>query len=334
MQQSQFFEEIKLILNSKNDRTFKSQIANLLEISESGAYKKISGITQLTLKEAHSICKKLNLDISIAEGKYKGVKHPFLFYCDDLILPPVTYEQWASNILNHSLQLNDFRESYQVFSYQSELSYFHLIPFRHLFYFKLYAWNRSSWNIPTRKQFSISEFESNHALNSLLQPINDHFVSYESTEIWHVDFFNGLLNQIKYYYQLGIFENKKDLILLFKDFHKLITHLETMTESGHKRLFGKRENHSPLKVYLNFTHTSSNIMLINSPNFRMIYSQFLHPNYIRTQDHDVCTYTEKWKEKIISQSELISHSGALSRKNFIQGLSHKVAVLEDAILKK
>lgn len=329
MDQGQFFAEIRRILSVETEGVFKAEIAELLDISESGAYKKISGITQLSIKEANQICNRLNLKISISEGQNSGVKHPFLFYCDDLILPPSTYEQWASNILNHSLQLNQFRPHYQVWSYQSEISYFHLLPFRNLLYFKLYAWNRSSWKIPTKEKFSISEFENNHALNALTQQIYEHFVSYESIEIWHVDLLNGMLSQIKYYYQLGIFEKGEDLKLLFKDIKNLIKHLEGIAKSGCKRRVGKKETHSKVDVYLNYTHTSSSIIFIKAPNFKMIYNLFLHPNYIRTQDKDVCDFTEQWVDKIISQSELISRSGELARSIFFKNLSEKVSTLED-----
>ena len=332
MNQRHFFEEIRRIINVQKESVFKSRIADLLEISESGAYKKINGITQLSVDEADKICKQLNLKFSLLEGQGGGLKHPFLFYCDDLIAPPPTYEQWASNILNHSIQLNKYRSTYKIWSYQSEISYFHMMPFRNLLYFKLYAWNRSSWQIPSDSKFSISEFETNYALNSLIHQIHEHFVSYESKEIWHVDFFNDLLNQIKYYNQLGIFERQNDLKLLFKDLRNLIRHLDKIAQGGFKKALGKKEDFSAVDIYLNYTHTSSSIMFIKAPDFKMIYNLFLHPNYIRTQDKDVCDYTERWINKIISQSELISGTGELARSHFIKGLDDKVNSLENDLL--
>ena len=331
MNQKQFFEKIKEVTGIIKDAELKVKIAQLLGISESGAYKKLNSITQLTLDEMSTICVKLNLKLDLFDAKNKEAEYPFTFYCDDLVIPPYTYEQWASNILNHSLHLNKFRNDYHVWSYQSNISYFHLLPFRHLLYFKLYAWNRSSWHIPSDNKFNISEFNSNHALNSLVDKIYDHYVSYESIEIWHVDFLNGLLNQIKYYYQLNIFKNKEDLLYIIKDIRKLIAHLNDTAEKGFKKVFGQKDYGSSLEVYLNYTHTSSSLMFIKSSHFKMIYNQFLHPNFIRSSDNHVCDFAENWLKKIKHQSELISETGELTRNKFFNLLSSKVDNLEKEI---
>jgi len=328
MDQRKFFAKIKHILAIQKDAEFRTKVAQMLDISESGAYKKISSITQLTLEETNKICRQLNLKLEFATGDRTTTNHPFVFYCDDLVTPLGTYEQWAANIYNHSLQLNKFKPDYQVWSYQSEISYFHLLPFRHLLYFKLYAWNRSSWQIPIREKFNASEFKKNHALNSLLDNINKHFVEYNSIEIWHVDFINAMLSQIKYFYLLDIFENKEDLVQLIAELKKMILHLKDISESGHKKHYGKNKNEASFGVYLNYTHTSSSLMFIKTPQFKMIYNLFLHPNYIRTLNQNVCEYTEQWINKIISQSELISSSGELARNNFFQLLNEKVENLE------
>jgi len=256
---------------------------------------------------------------------------PFIFHCDDIITTPATYEQWASNILNHSLDLDKFKPDYKVWSYQREISYFHLLPFRFLLYFKLFAWNRSSWQIPASSKFDISQFSRNHALNSLLDKIYSHFISYEGIEIWHVDFLNGILNQINYFNQLGIFNRKEDVLDLLKDVRKLLGHLQSMTELNEKKEFGKKENGAPINVFLNYTHTSSSLMLIKATQFRMIYNLYLHPNYIRTTDEHVCEYTERWIQKIINQSELISGSGEVTRAAFFRSIAEKIDKLESEL---
>lgn len=332
MDQSHFFQIVKEKLDLSKEAELKIKIAHILGISESGAYKKINSHTQLTLEEMNMICKYLNLEFDFLESKPSLESLPFLFYCDDLVVPPNTYEQWASNILNHSLHLDRMREDYKVWSYQSEISYFHLLPFRSLLFFKLYTWNRSSWNIPSNTKFKLSEFQINHALNSLLDKINNHYVNYSTIEIWHVDFINGMLNQIKYYHQLNIFDNKDDLHLVIKDVRKLIAHLKSISKEGLKKVFGKKKSNSSISVYLNYTHRSSSLMYIKTPELKMIYNLFLHPNYIRSSNEHVCAYVDSWIEKIIAQSELISKSGELSRIKFFNQLEEKVSILEQEIV--
>lgn len=328
MDQKQFFNKLKDTLNISKEGELKTRVAQMLGISESGAYKKINGITQLTLEEMNQICSLLNFEIEVKEKTSDVKQYPFSFYCDDLVVPPHSYEQWASNILNHSMQLDKFKPDYSVISYQSEMSYFHILPFRSLLYFKLYAWNRSSWKIPSQQKFKLSEFRQNYALNSLLDKVYEHYVNYTSVEIWHIDFINGILSQLKYYYHLNIFEDKDDLISIIKDIKKIVVHLRDISSKGKKKIFGQKGYSSPIDVYVNYTHTSSSVMYIESSQFRMIYNLFLHPNYIRTQDEHICDYTKQWLDKVIGQSELISGSGELIRNSFFQNLTEKIIALE------
>lgn len=153
-------------------------------------------------------------------------------------------------------------------------------------------------------------------------------MSYNSTEIWHVDFLNGILSQVKYYYQLGIFESADDVLYVLDDIKKLINHLKTSTANGSKHSFGKPDSRSDLNIYLNYTHTSSSVTFIEAGNFRMIYNQFLHPNFIRSSDENVCDYTERWFDKIVDQSTKISKAGELVRGTFFSTLLQNVHDLE------
>lgn len=331
MDQLDFFKQVQKSTRIESDTEFKHLISKILNISLSGAYKKIKCITHLTLLEMTNICKYLNININLSETNNEVQNHPFIFHCDDLVSPPKTYEQWAANILNHAYALEKLKPDYQVYSYQHEISYFHLMPFYNLLYFKLFAWNRSSWFAGTNKKLDLSRFRSNHALNSILDKINQHYINYDSTEIWHVDFLGGILNQIKYFHQLDIFESQEDLKEIIKDLKKLVSHLRIICETGSKRDFAKPENKGKIKIFLNYTHSSSSITHIKSSKTNIIYHQFLHPNYIRSSNKEVCTYTEQWLNKVEESSSLISRSDEVLRKQFFDQIIHNVVALEKEV---
>lgn len=331
MKQEDFFIAIQESADYKGESLLIKMVSQSLKISESGAYKKVKGITKLTLAEASRLAEHCGVQLDIRQRSSNTANHPFTFYCDDLVTPPSSYEQWASNILNHSRLLDKLRSDYKVWSYQSQLSYFHIQPFRHLLYLKLYAWNRSSWDIPTREKFSISDFTRNYALNSVLDKVIEHHVSYDETAIWQIDMLNGIFSQIKYFHQLGIFDHKEDLQMVIRDLYKLIDHLEAIAQSGRKQIFGKKGAHGKLEVYLNYTQSSPNIIYIKAPQFRMVYNQYLIPNYVRTSNDDICDYADKWISKIINQSVLISSSGEVARSGFFSQLRHDLQLLVNTV---
>ena len=106
MDQLRFFKEVRKLLNSQKDSVAEDFISKSLKISNSGAYKKLKGITKLSIDEAHTLCDTLGISINLNATKNETIHYPYIFHCDDIVTPPATYEQWAANILNHSLLLD------------------------------------------------------------------------------------------------------------------------------------------------------------------------------------------------------------------------------------
>lgn len=327
MNQSTFIAHLKDITGIKKDSEIKHLIARVLNISLSGAYKKMQGITQLSINEANEILDYLNHKMEI---KRVLPNHSFTysFYSDDIVRPPRSYEQWAANILNHSQDLDRLRKTYTLYSFQNEISYFHYLAFKPLLHFKLFVWNRSNWNIPGPSYYSSESFRNNLALNLLIDRLTQHYQSYKSIEIWNYDFLDPLLHQISYYYKMGAIPEKEDLNDLVKSVYKLISTLERTCEVGRKVSIGKKDALEPIEVYLNQTMTNSNIIFIEAENYQLTYGAFLDPNFLRTNDKHISQATSEWIKRSIKQSTLISGSGEQARSQYFVHLKEKVQTFE------
>jgi len=329
MNQRMFFTFLKNQIKTDTNDALKKKVAKVLDISESGAYKKINAITQLTINEMNNICEYFDLSLGISNKTNDN--HPYIFYGDDIADPPQKYEQWAKTIYAHSMFLDRLKPDYKVWSYQSQITYFHLMSFRTLFYFKLFTWNRTSWSINDSDRFTSQSFYRNNELNTNLDAIINHYNTYKTTEVWHVDFLDGLLNQILYFNELGLFYSKIDLEDTIKDLKKLVSHLEQVAKKGKKKIFGKQGEGEKVDIYLNTTHNSSNVIFINAPQYQIMYNLFLHPNYVRSTDDIICNYTRKWIDRLISQSTLISATNEIERTKFFQRLLSKISQLEQSL---
>jgi len=147
--------------------------------------------------------------------------------------------KWAKNILAHSETMDRFRDDYKVYSFSDEVPVFHLLPFHHLLSFKLFVWNRSNWNIQQYgATYDFSYFDRDAELKSTVAEINDHFISYESIDIWGRDFLTATLNQLRYYTKLGAFTRPEDPMLILADIRKMINHLRATAKAGAKMRYG------------------------------------------------------------------------------------------------
>ena len=111
----------------------------------------------------------------------------------------------------------------------------------------------------------------------------------------------------------------------------MINHLKSTAKAGAKMRFGSKEKHAKMDIYLNYTHTSPELIFIQSGKNRVIYSSYLSPNYLRTTDERICDYTNSWMEKAIAQSSLISKVGEVDRENVFNFLNSILDDMEDKL---
>lgn len=300
----------------KRTDQFAEEVANALHISRSGAYKKVRAISKLSFDESMQVCRHFGISLDQYLDSFGMEKSSYAFQSNDIIKPMGSYLQWAKNILAHSESMEKFRDDYKVYSFSDEVPVFHILPFHHLLSFKLFVWNRSNWDIQQYgATYDFSHFDRDNELKSTIADINDHFISYESIDVWGRDFLTATLNQLRYYTKLGAFTRPEDPMYILADIRKMINHLRATAKAGAKMRYGSRETHAKMDIYLNYTHTNPELIYINAGKYRMVYSSYLSPNYLYTTDERICDYTSNWMEKAIGQSSLISKVGEVEREN-------------------
>lgn len=314
--QQSFFDYLYNFGNYHRTDKFADDVAAALHVSRSGAYKKIKCISKLTFDESMRVCAHFGVSLQRFLDTQGLERSSYAFQSDDIVNKVSSYGQWANNILQHSYSLDKLRDDYKIYTFGDEVPVFHYLPFHHLLSFKLFVWNRSIWNIPQYgEKYDFIHFDRDSELKSTIAEINDHYLSYESIDIWSTDFLNDTLSQLRYYAKMGVFAKREAPILILADIKKLINHLRNTAKSGCKMRFGSKEKHAAIDIYLNFTHTNPELIYIQSASNRMVYSSYLSPNYLRTTDPRICDYTSKWIDKAIEQSYLISKVGEIERES-------------------
>lgn len=307
---------------SPKKKPIVNELMTILKLSKSGAYKKLNGESNLSLEDTIKLSRHygFSIDQFIAERH-----NPIPFYVDAIRRQPSSYDEYLRNINTHFEFIRGCKKV-QVSYITNEVPVFHYLQFPLLFYFKLFVWNHTSWQMPQRPhRFSLSEFINDSLLNSLMKSMLKEYFGYDGMEMWNIRFLDITLDQIKYYAHSGIFENKEDILSIFKEVEKMSRHLKKMAEVGYKfNLEKPEEKLGHLTVHMNELVASTNIIYVNADNYNYVFTTFDPPNFIRSSDDRFCIYTENWINMTKKHSLLISGAGERERERTFRLITKKI----------
>ena len=81
-------------------------------------------------------------------------------------------------------------------------------------------------------------------------------------------------------------------------------------------------------MFHNELNFANNTILIESETINLVYTNFVVPDYLRTNDVRIIKHTQNLFSDIISKSTQISGQGKKSRKYFFEKLFIKIADLK------
>lgn len=311
--QKDFFEIISRQLSG--DASLVTEVAAALSMSESGAYKKINNISKLSFDEIIMLCKTFGVSFDSFTSDADKSLSPYFYYSDTIRYEPRSYLEYVSGFLESSKMLDRSRENYQVSTFANEVPMMHYLQFPYLFYFKLFAWNRTNWKIKQYgRDYNTAHYFDDVDLTKTVRRLQDHYDSYDSIDIWNKQIFTNTLQQLTYYIKAGVFKKVDDIYAIYNDLKKLLKHLQLVAEKGKKISFSSGQEKSKIAIYLNEVVISSEIIYVTKEGYRIVYHSYDTPNYIKSDDARVCNHMEKWLDKVINQSILISGQGERERE--------------------
>lgn len=300
------------------NENFVDIVAEILDLSKQGAYKKIRGATKLTLDEVAklSVCFKLSIDAGI--GLYSTSDVPYQFHSNALRYKPSTMMEYWENIRNHITSLWQL-EPTNVTYLANELPFHHFMPFEHILEFKIFNWNNSSWKLGEDQSYTNKHLIVSPKIKRILTDILDKHNSITSTEIWNSNMLQPLYSQLKYWIQAGLFTDPDKLQLLLDQIEDLFQYLELISNHGVKKSFTTTVDTQCI-VFVNDVMVNSELIYIESPTLTTTYTMYDSPNYLRSSDIQVCTHAKSWLNEIIESSTIITKSNAAQRNRFFDTL--------------
>jgi len=315
-----FFQHIKS--NLAGHLSLVDEVADLLNISNDSAYRRIRGEKPLSFEEIKTLC-----------AHYK-VSLDQLFHLNNdsfLFSGPLTNNEnfGIESYLEYLLSLVNYFNSFE----QRELIYngkdmflFHCFGFHELTVFKVFFWMKTILQYPLEgKEIAIIE-TIRQSIFKITARMSEAFNKLPLTEIWHDDCLNATLRQIDYYRESKIFPTDKFALDVYKNMLDMVNHIEKQAEAGCKfPVGGKPSASSPAyKFYMNEFILGDNCNLAILNQSKVVYINHSVLNIVMTKDPVFTEYIFMHLQNMMRKSTLMSMVGEKQRTKFFNTMREKI----------
>ncbi|MEO7308132.1 MAG: hypothetical protein ABIR78_14825 [Ferruginibacter sp.] len=315
--QLRFFQHIKSLLPPNT--SFVDAIADLLNISNDSAYRRIRADKPISFEELQKLCvhykvsldQFLNLqsDAFIFTGKL-GNEVNFVF------------ENWLQEVLRQYSIISSFEKKH-IYFLLKDLPFNVHFEIPELAAFKCFVWMRcfSGYQVDKGIKFSFDYpgFEEHNAIG---QKIVNVYNTIPTTEIWNTEGINTTIQQIEYYHEAGGLVSRDQALILFDKVELLVNHIEKEAEAGLKFKIGEQPNQaSPAyRLFNNELILGDNSLLAELGDMKVAFLNHSFMHFVGTRDKTFTTAIFTNLNNLMQKSTLISASDERDRKKFFNHL--------------
>ncbi|HXL56359.1 MAG TPA: hypothetical protein VN958_08890 [Chitinophagaceae bacterium] len=319
--QINLFNYIKSVIPS--NLSFVDEIAEVLEISNDSAYRRIRGEKQISFEEIQKLSARFKIPIDqvlnlqnnsivFSGNLIEAQSFDFMEYLDEFVYKNLVY-------------ITSFKQR-EFFYFSKDIPDFYYFMFPELAAFKFFFWMKTVLHFPSYnyRKFSVKEIEPQFF--ERVKKIAAISCQIPSREILNVENFQITLRQIEYYKDTGFFTSKTELELLYDKLHEMVNHMEKLCETGKKYMPGQKPLQSDgfLKIYVNDFIIGDNSFIVIVNEKKMCFVNHNTVNFMLTHDEKFCNYSHDSVQNIMRKSNLISEAGERERSMFFNQARQRI----------
>lgn len=299
------------------------EIAELLNISNDSAYRRIRGETSFALEEVYLICNKYKISM---DDVFSNRGDTVTFAYTKLIAKADSFESYFNRLLGHlnAIYNADDRRIYYV---AEETPIFYSFYSEKLAAFKLFYWLRSVLNAP---EYQSQKFDWNCVPKSLIETAHNSYKIFQNvptTEVWTTETILTGLKQVRFYYDSGVIEKSHALDIL-ADTRKMIERVQENAERGKKNAGDAEET---FVLYHCEILLGTNCIFVQAGASKYSYISFNTVNSLSTQNSEFCEETEHWINSLVRKSLKISGAAEKHRSRFFNKIFKYIDTYSEAV---
>ncbi len=320
--QSNFVSKLRQLL--PQNISLKDELAEILHVSSTSAYRRLSGETVISIDEALLICTHYKIPIANFAEDVPGLVN-FKY------LPPVnkkeTFFKHLSMISSTVEELlgHDHRK---IIYAAIDAPLFYQFGFDQLATFKMHFWMNAILGIDAfKKHYDENDIDRDYL--TLTKNIYDNYLHIPSDELWPKNILTTTLTQIEYYWETGYFKSPEQALAILDQLTDLVTNAEQMAATQHKLKTGDtlQQQYAPFNLYQSDLLIGTNTILTIASEKKSAFISHLTFQTLTTQSNNYIHFTEQWLNRMISKSNPISGVSEKNRINFFRGLNEHIETM-------
>ncbi|MEP7165017.1 MAG: helix-turn-helix transcriptional regulator [Ferruginibacter sp.] len=319
--QQLFFQHIKS--NLPPHLSLVDEVAEVLNISNDSAYRRIRGEKTIGFEEIQKLCThyKVSLD------QFLHLKSDALIFTGRVdYKSPTVFEDYLESVNGYLNIINSFEKRHIYFLMKDIPPFVHFqVP--ELSAFKFYFWMKSILHDESMQKvkFSLDDprWEKFYVLS---KKVIESYNKVPTTEIWNVESINSSIRQIEFYRDSGLYKNDSDVKLLYEKLEELINHIERQAETGVKFNIGTepKSNSAPYRLFVNEFVTLDNTLMAEMNNVKLTFINHSVLFFVATRDEQFNNAMFTNLDNLMKRSTLISEVGERERVRFFKILRDKI----------
>ena len=306
------------------------EIAEILNISNDSAYRRIRAEKPISFEELQKIC--VHYQVSLDQFLHLQ-SDSFIFSGKLATSSDSFYEQWINKLLQDLTFMNSFEQKH-LYYLTKDIPFITYFQFPELAAFKSFFWMKSILHYEGLKGTKFSLENNYKQFQETTKKVVTLYNNIPATEIWNTESVNTTIRQIEFYRESNMFESKKDLDRIYEQLEELINHIERQAEMGRKFTVGEpvKPTAADFHMFNNEVVIGDNTCLAELGKMRITYLNHSVINFITTRDVNFNNYIYDSIRNLIHKSTQISVVGEKDRSRFFNKLREEIHARKNGVL--
>jgi hypothetical protein len=316
-----FFQHIKSLLPSHV--SLVDAIADLLNISNDSAYRRIRSEKQISLEEMQ----KLALHYKISLDQFMHLHSDSFIFTGHLTnQSDHPFEQWMKDTLQNLSFMHSFKAKHMYYL-AKDIPAMHYFALPEFWAFKSFVWKKSILHYDSLKNVKLSikeQIPESHP--DLARKLVDVYNEIPCTEVWNIECINTTLRQLEFYRAANLFQSKEDDTIFCNSFLLLVDHMEKQAELGLKFVVGEspKPGAASFRLFNNEFQLGDNTVFAELDTMKVTFLNHSVFNFVATRDERFNNYTFNNLTNLIRKSTQISEVGERERIKFFNRIRERI----------
>jgi hypothetical protein len=294
------------------------ELGRLLGLKDDAIYRRINNERRLSIDELEVLSRHYNIDLNALVGTSPG---KMSFYFNHFQAPVRSYFDYLKRLEATFSKIISYKDV-KIYYATQDIPLFLYMQWPELTAFKLYIHGLINWSFDYLKErpfsFELTPFTELEIGRNIAVRYN----YLNSIELWSPNILDHTINHVRFVANSGRFKHKEDAFEICHLLKELVRVAEQQAIRGSKNR--DREYSGNLQLYYNELASMGNTILVAGENQQILFTSFVAPNYLVTEDAALCKYTEEWFNTFKHRAAYLSmHTGEASGR-FFSSLKQKV----------